>query len=76
MAGGGKVGAHISTPTDAIVLPRYLEMGEEPGRGLTVIKMRGSRHDRHVRRFAIDSDGPHVEAPAPDAAHLIGNLPG
>ena len=77
MAGaGGKVGAHISTLTDAIILLRYLELGEELGRGLTIIKMRGSQHDKHVRRFSIGSDGLHVGAPVPHVADLIGNLPG
>ena len=74
--GGGKVGARISTLTDAIVLLRYWEMGEEPGRGPTMIKMRGGRHGRHVRRFSIGSDGLHVGPPVPNVAHLIGNLPG
>ena len=77
MAGaGGKAGAHISTLTDAIILLRYLELGEELGRGLTIIKMRGSQHDKHVRRFTIGSDGLHVGAPVPDIAHLIGAIPG
>ena len=77
MAGAaGKVGAHISTLTDAIILLRYLELGEELGRGLTVIKMRGSQHDKHVRRFNIDDAGLHVGAPVADVTDLIGNIPG
>ena len=38
--------------------------------------MRGSRHDKHVRRFSIGSDGPHVGAPVSQVADLIGNPPG
>ena len=72
----GKAGAHISTLTDAIILLRYLETGDELGRGLTIIKMRGSQHDKHVRRFSIDSHGLRVGAPVTDVTDLIGNIPG
>ncbi|MFH5805015.1 circadian clock protein KaiC [Alienimonas sp. DA493] len=71
----GKVGAHISTLTDAIVLLRYLEQGEEVGRSLSVIKMRGSQHDKHVRRFTIDNDGIHLGEPVREVNAVIGNIP-
>lgn len=40
---------HISTITDSIVLLRYVEVFGEMRRGLTVLKMRGSVHDKEIR---------------------------
>lgn len=49
--------AHISTITDAIILLRYVDMYGEMRRGLNVLKMRGSKHDKDIREFIINSDG-------------------
>lgn len=56
-------GGLISTITDAIILLRYVEVPSEVRRGLTVLKMRGSRHDKRFREFTIDDDGMHIGAP-------------
>ncbi len=53
---------HISTITDSIILLRYVEMHGQMRRGLTVLKMRGSLHDKEIREFTIDGDGMHVGA--------------
>ncbi len=55
--------AHISTLTDSIVLLRYVEMYGEMRRGLTVLKMRGSQHDKEIREFSIDGQGMHIGKP-------------
>lgn len=52
--------AHISTITDTIVLLRYVELHGRMHRGLTVLKMRGSPHDREIREFLIDGSGIHI----------------
>jgi circadian clock protein KaiC len=52
--------AHISATTDAIILLRNVEMNGEMRRGLTVLKMRGSQHDKDIREFFIDSSGMHI----------------
>jgi len=52
--------AHISTITDSIILMRYVELFGEMRRGLTVLKMRGSAHDKEIREFVIDGKGMHV----------------
>lgn len=51
---------HISTITDMIILLRYVELHGEMRRGLTVLKMRGTPHDKGIREYRIDSDGIHV----------------
>lgn len=51
---------HISTLTDSIVLLRYIEAYGEMRRGITVLKMRGSMHDKEIREYTIDGDGMHI----------------
>jgi circadian clock protein KaiC len=52
--------SHISTITDSIILLRYVELYGEMRRGITVLKMRGSAHDKNIREFSIDSAGMHI----------------
>jgi circadian clock protein KaiC len=54
---------HISTITDTIILLRYVELHGEMRRGLTVLKMRGTSHDKGIREYVIDDHGLHVQAP-------------
>ncbi len=51
---------HISTITDSIILLRYVEMFGEMRRGITVLKMRGSMHDKGIREYSIDGQGMHI----------------
>jgi circadian clock protein KaiC len=60
MGGSSVTEAHISTLTDSIILLRYVEMYGEMRRGITVLKMRGSQHDKDIREFSIDGQGMHI----------------
>ena len=60
MGGSSITESHISTLTDSIILLRYVEMFGEMKRGLTVLKMRGSAHDKRIREFSIDGTGMHL----------------
>jgi circadian clock protein KaiC len=60
MGGTSVTEAHISTVTDSIIMLRYVEMFGEMRRGLTVLKMRGSMHDKNIREFTIDHRGMHI----------------
>lgn len=60
MGGSSITETHISTLTDSIILLRYVEMFGEMKRGLTVLKMRGSIHDKGIREFSIDEKGMHL----------------
>lgn len=53
---------HISTITDQIILLRYVELHGEMRRGLTVLKMRGTWHEKEIREYTIDNTGMHVGA--------------
>ena len=66
---------HISTLTDSIILLRYVEMFGEMRRGLTVLKMRGSMHDKDIREFTIDHGGMHIGKPFRNVNGILsGNL--
>src|SRR5687768_6910574 len=60
MGGSSITESHISTLTDSILLLRYVEMFGEMKRGITVLKMRGSVHDKAIREFNIDASGMHL----------------
>ncbi len=61
---------HISSLTDSIILLRYVELMGEMRRGLTVLKMRGSTHEKEIREYTIDSEGLHIG----DAFHNVGGI--
>jgi circadian clock protein KaiC len=60
LGGASVTEGHISTITDSIILLRYVELYGEMRRGLTVLKMRGSKHDKEIREFSIDDSGLHI----------------
>lgn len=63
--------AHISTITDSIILLRYVEYYGEMRRGLTVLKMRGSLHDKEIREFTIDGRGMHIGKPFRNVSGIL-----
>ena len=67
--------SHISTLTDSIILLRYVEINGEMRRGLTVLKMRGSMHDKEIREFAIDRDGMHIGKPFRNISGILSGNP-
>lgn len=52
--------SHISTITDTIILLQYVEIRGEMSRAINVFKMRGSWHDKGIREYMINSDGPNI----------------
>ncbi len=76
LAGGTSVTeTHISTLTDSIILLRYVEMYGEMRRGLTVLKMRGSMHDKEIREFTINESGMHIGKPFTNIAGILTGNP-
>lgn len=74
LGGGSVTEKHISTLTDAIILLRYVEMFGEMRRGITVLKMRGSRHDHAIREFTIEGDGMHIHAPFRNVGGILSGV--
>jgi circadian clock protein KaiC len=52
--------SHFSVIADAVILLRYYQREGEIRRCLTVLKLRGSRHDRNVREYTIGEAGLQV----------------
>ena len=44
-------------------------------RGLTVLKMRGSKHDKDIREFMIDGDGMHIGRPFRGVVGILSGHP-
>lgn len=75
MGGASITEGHISTLTDSIILLRYVEMFGEMKRGITVLKMRGSAHDKGIREFSIDKDGMHLGRTFRNATGILAGTP-
>ncbi|MBF0108614.1 MAG: circadian clock protein KaiC [Magnetococcales bacterium] len=73
MGGPSVTESHFSSITDTIILLRYVEMLGEMRRGVTVLKMRGSMHEKEIREFTIDNKGMHIGKPF---RNIVGILTG
>ena len=71
MGGESITETHISTITDSIVLLRYVELHGEMTRAVTVIKMRGSWHDKEIREYDIDNHGIHIGEVFKDVENIM-----
>jgi circadian clock protein KaiC len=65
----GMIGSQMNTPVDAtyladaVILLRYFEAAGEVRQAISVVKKRGSRHERSIREFRLDDSGIHVGEP-------------
>jgi circadian clock protein KaiC len=75
MGGESVTEAHISSITDSIILLRYVEMFGEMRRGVTVLKMRSSKHDKDIREFNIDAAGMHIGRPFRNVVGILSGRP-
>jgi circadian clock protein KaiC len=75
MGGSSVTEAHISTITDSIILLRYVEIFGEMRRGITVLKMRGSAHDKDIREFVIESKGMNIGKPFRGVSGILSGMP-
>ena len=67
--------AHISTITDTIIMLQYVEIRGEMSRAINVFKMRGSSHDKGIREYVIDEDGPQIKASFRNYERIISGAP-
>jgi circadian clock protein KaiC len=67
--------SHFSTITDTVILLRYVELYGEVRRGLAVLKVRGSAHQREIREYVIDGRGMHVGDPFRNVHGIITGTP-
>jgi circadian clock protein KaiC len=65
----------ISIIVDAIILMRYLELESEIQRAISVLKTRGSDHDKGIRRYEVTSEGIVVQSRFEGAEGVMGGAP-
>ncbi|MBE2269378.1 MAG: circadian clock protein KaiC [Anaerolinea sp.] len=75
MGGTSVTEGHISTITDSIILLRYVELYGEMRRGITVLKMRGSMHEKDIREFVIDMAGMSIGKRIRNVTGIIAGTP-
>jgi len=66
---------HFSTVTDTIILLRYVELYGEMRRGVTVLKMRGTWHEKQIREYIIDQDGMKIGEPFEGVHGILTGVP-
>jgi circadian clock protein KaiC len=77
----GMIGSSMNTPidasylADAVILMRYFEAGGEVRQAISVVKKRGSRHERSIREFRLEEDGIHVGEPLRDFRGILTGVP-
>lgn len=49
--------SHLSTATDNIIILKYVEMEGQMSRLITVLKARGSKHEKDLKEFEITKNG-------------------
>lgn len=68
-------GAGISPYMDAIILLRYVEIKSEMRKAISVLKMRGSNHDKEIREIVINEKGAEVRLPFSGYSGLLSGSP-
>jgi len=77
----GMIGSQMHTPVDAsyladaVILLRYFEAAGEVRQAISVVKKRGSRHERTIREFRLDQGGIHVGEPLRDFRGILTGVP-
>ena len=61
--------------SDVLVLQRYVELEGKLEKALAVVKMRNSRHDTSIRRYAIEPSGVVVGGPVQGYDGVLTGLP-
>jgi circadian clock protein KaiC len=63
---------NLSTSADSVVLLRHTETEEGLHLAIAILKMRGSPHDRAVRKFTIDDTGMHIGEAVEEVIGILG----
>jgi circadian clock protein KaiC len=77
----GMIGSQMNTPVDAsyladaVILLRYFEAAGEVRQAISVVKKRGSRHERTIREFTLGEGGIRVGEPLRDFRGILTGVP-
>ena len=67
--------ANLSVAVDSIILLRYVELDSRIEKAISVLKMRGSNHDKTLRRYEISAKGIEIGGPFEGYGSLILGAP-
>jgi circadian clock protein KaiC len=68
-------GMGISPFMDTVILLRYVEIKSEMRKAISVLKMRGSEHDKEIREFVINDNGADIKLPFSEYSGLLSGNP-
>ena len=68
-------GLGISQAMDTVILLRYVEIKSEMRKAISVLKMRGSDHDKEIRELIINKKGAEIKHPFSDYSGLMSGNP-
>ena len=77
----GLIGSQMHTPVDAsyladaVILLRYFEAKGHVRQAISVVKKRGSQHERTIREFFLDVGGIHVGEPLRQFRGVLSGIP-
>src|SRR5204862_1020435 len=77
----GLIGSQMSTPVDAsyladaVILLRYFETRGEVRQAISVVKKRGSQHERAIREFRLSNGRVEVGEPLRDFRGILTGTP-
>ena len=77
----GLIGSAMQAPVDAsyladaVVLMRYFESRGEVRQAISVVKKRGSAHERTIREFRLTGEGLHVGEPLREFRGVLTGVP-
>ena len=60
---------------DTVILLRYVEIRSQMRKALSVLKMRGSEHDKDIREITIDKKGVEIKMPFSEYSGLMSGSP-
>jgi len=68
-------GTGISPTMDTVILLRYVEIKSEMRKAISVLKMRGSDHDKDIRELIINKKGLEIKLPFIEYSGLMSGSP-
>ncbi|VVB91377.1 Circadian clock protein kinase KaiC [uncultured archaeon] len=68
-------GTGVSPTMDTLILLRYVEIESEMRKALSVLKMRGSDHDKDIRELVINKKGVEIKLPFSEYSGLLSGSP-
>lgn len=68
-------GTGISAFMDAVILLRYVEINSEMRKAISVLKIRGSNHDKDIREIVINKKGIEIKLPFSEYSGVLSGNP-